>query len=120
MNLITGLTDDAAQQNVITLQDGSTAVLTLNYSGQQSGWFFGVQYPTNGFVLSGQRLCTFPNVLVQFSTQIPFGMACVTLDNVEPTGRETFVDGTTSLYLLNPNDVITVQDVVFLNPLLTT
>lgn len=115
MNLINGLTDDPAQVDTITLPDGSTAVLSLNYSPQQSGWFFGVQYPTTGFVLTGQRLCAFPNILQQFNSQLPFGIACATVGNVEPTGQETFIDGTTDLYLLNSNDCVFVNDVVFLN-----
>ncbi len=115
MNLITGLTDDPAQNATVTLPDGSTAILSLNYSPQQLGWFFGVQYPTNGFNVTGQRLCTFPNVLQQFQNAIPFGVACITVDGSEPTGEETFVDGTTDLYLLNSNDVAYVNDVVFLN-----
>lgn len=115
MNLISGLTDDPAQNVTITLPDGSTAILSLDYSPQQAGWFFGVQYPTNGFNVTGQRLCTFPNVLQQFQNAIPFGMACSTSGDVEPTGQETFVDGTTDLYLLNSNDVAYVNDVVFLN-----
>jgi hypothetical protein len=120
MNQLTGLTDDPAQTNTVTLPDGSTAILSLNYSQQQAGWFFGVQYPTTGFVLNGQRLCAFPNVLAQFSSQLPFGLACVTVNNVEPTGQETFVDGTTDMYLLNSNDCMYCNDVIFLNPSLTT
>ena len=120
MNLLTGLTDDPAQTNTVTLPDGSTAILSLNYSPQQIGWFFGVQYPNSGFVLTGQRLCAFPNTLQQFSSQIPFGLACVTVGNVEPTGRETFVDGTTSLYLLDSNDCVFCNDVIFANTNLTT
>ena len=115
MNLLSGLTDDPAQNVTITLPDGSTAILSLDYSPQQLGWFFGVQYPTNAFAVTGQRLCAFPNVLQQFQNAIPFGMACVTQGGVEPTGQETFVDGTTDLYLLSPNDVVYVNDVVFLN-----
>lgn len=115
MNLLNGITDAPTQSNTLTLSDGSIAVLSLQYSPQQLGWFFGVQYPTTGFELSGQRLTAFPNVLQQFNNQIPFGLACVTQDNVEPTTLETFVDGTTELYLLAPNDVVTVNDVIFLN-----
>lgn len=116
MNILTGLSDDPAQQNTVTLPDGSTAILSLNYSPQQTGWFFGVQYPTTGFVLTGQRLTAFPNILVQFQEQLPFGIACVTQDAVEPTGQQTFIDGTTDLYLLDSNDCAFVNDVVFLNP----
>ena len=120
MTIITGLTDDPAQTNTVILEDGSTAILSLNYSPQQTGWFFGIQYPFNGFVLTGQRLCAFPNVLTQFSSKIPFGIACVTTNNTEPLGQETFVDGTTDMYLLNSNDCVFCNDVIFANTNLTT
>ena len=113
MKLISGLTDSPAQVSQIPLPDGTGATWTLSYRQKQNGWFYALNYPTTGFNVNGNRLVTSPNFLRQYENEIPFGMACATLEAAEPTGQECFVDGTASIYLLSPSDILVQNYTVF-------
>jgi len=111
MNRLSGLSDQPAQVSQLALDDGTLATFALEYRSNQLGWFMNLSY--GGFVLNGQRLVTSPNCLNQYQNQIPFGLMCATVGNVEPLGQEAFVDGTTTLYLLNQQDVVLTSSLFF-------
>lgn len=115
MNSITGLTDQAAQNSFILLDDGSRVELGLYYRPQQCGWFYDLNWPGSPtlpvpFKVTGRRLVAGPNILRQFKKLIPFGFMLFTIDNLEPLGLSCFVDGTADLILLNAEEVLEIEE----------
>ena len=117
MTIITGITDQPKQQTSIVLPDGTKAVLYLEYRPQQNGWYYNLTYGPNTrlvpFVLNGQRLVSSPNIMRQFRNLIPFGIAILTQNNIEPTRQTDFIDGTITMLLLDTADVAQVEAQVY-------
>lgn len=104
MYLIQQITSNPFQQQILTLPDGTTLSLTIYFIPQQYGWFItSLTYKT--FTLQGVRITNSPNILYQFQNQIPFGLACFSSQNREPTQQNDFVSGANILFLLDATDV---------------
>lgn len=104
MNLITNITSDPLQTQLVQLPDGSTFSFTMYYIPMQYGWFF-TNITYNNFILNGVRIVNHPNLLYQYQNQIPFGISCFTLANREPTQQQDFSSGASKLFLLSQQDV---------------
>lgn len=103
---ITQLTANARQQQNIILPDGTTMSFTLYYVPLQLGWFItNLSYPKASFEVNSIRVTTNPNMLYQFKNKIPFGLACFTDGNREPTQQEDFASGASKLYILTQAEV---------------
>lgn len=104
MNKIEKITDDPLQQQTIVLADGTTFSFEMYFIPMQQGWFFtNITYGT--FTLTGLRICVSPNMLYQFQNLIPFGIACFSVGNREPSLQQDFVSGNCQLYLLTQAEV---------------
>ena len=114
-SILTGLTDQPNQEFPITLPDGTTATLDLEFWPQQLGWYYNLTWDgqTPAFGLNGQYLAASPNLLRQWRNVIPFGIAITTLDGQDPTNQEDFVNGNCTLLLLNASDVGMVESTYF-------
>jgi hypothetical protein len=104
MNLIENITTAANQTQSVVLPDGSAFTFTLYYSANQLGWFI-LNFVYNTFVLNGMRITTNPNLLYQYQNQLPFGVACFTVGQREPTQQQDFSSGASNLYLLSQAEV---------------
>lgn len=104
MLLIQQITSDAKQQQTLVLPDGSTVLLQLYYRPMQYGWFVN-ELSYGGFTLYGLRVTNSPNMLHQWKNKLPFGLACYTVDNREPTQQEDFSSGNAKLYILTEAEV---------------
>ena len=111
MNQITGLTDQPKQQTTLVLADGSRVTLLIQYLAQQTAWSVDVTWGT--FIAQGLILVASPNWLRQFRDVIPFGISVLTAGNLDPTDQEVFVNGSASLFLLDPADVTAVEAAVY-------
>lgn len=111
MKLVTGLTDEPKQESTIVLDDGSRVVLLLEFRPNQRGWVYDLTW--GDFELNGRRLVASPNILRQFRERLTFGLAIVTMANVEPLRQGDLADGTALVYLLNAEDVAAVEATVF-------
>ncbi len=70
----------------------------------QYGWFIrSLVY--KGVTINGARITNNPNFLRQFKNQIPFGMACFTEEEREPTLIEDFSSESSKLYILTEAEV---------------
>jgi hypothetical protein len=114
MNLITSISNDPHQRLRLVLADKSRATLTLNYSPQQRGWFFDIEYGGN-FALTGTRLVSSPNLLRQWRHVLPFGLTVLTKGKSEPMRQNDFADETVKLYLIEGDDIITIERKFFQN-----
>ncbi len=111
MKLITAISNDAKQSMNIVLDNGTTVAMTLEYIGSQKGWFASLVYGTiQTFNL--RRVVTSPNMLRAMRSVIPFGLACVTTDGLEPIYIDDFSSGRASLYILNSTDVAYVEQTI--------
>ena len=110
MNKITTITDDANQTMILKLDDGTTVDFTLTYSDQQQGWFYNLTY--GNFSLSGRRIVNSPNLLRAYRQILPFGIAVVTTDEYEPIFLEDFKNKRALFFMLNPTDIIAVEEFI--------
>lgn len=103
MLLVQQITAAALQTQNLTLPDSTIATLTLYFIPMQYGWFItNLTYKT--FVLNGVRITNSPNILLQFQNQIPFGLACYSTNNREPSQQQDFSSGSSQLYLLDQSE----------------
>ena len=101
---IENFTDDTLQNQIFILPDGTQISITFYFMPMQLGWFIR-ELIYNDFVLKGFRITNQPNMLHQFRNQIPFGLACITKDNREPTLQEDFSSLNSILYILTSDEV---------------
>ena len=103
------ITDNAYQQQTLVLPDGESIFIQIEYKPMQYGWFIRrLEYLD--FVINGVRICTSPNLLYAFKNQIPFGLACTTEANNEPTQQQDFSSGRSKLYILTAEEVEALQE----------
>lgn len=104
MDLIQQITSDSLQAQRVVLADGTFFDITINFKPMQLGWY--IQEITYGdFTLHGMRICISPNMFYQFKNQLPFGIACLSVDSREPTLQDDFSSGNVNLYLLSKAEV---------------
>lgn len=113
MILINQVTADSLQQQTLILPDGTSFSLTINFVPMQLGWFItNLSYPANNFILQGVRIVNSPNMLNQFQNQIPFGLACFTNQNREPSQQQDFSSGASQLFILTADEVTQYQELL--------
>lgn len=104
MYQVQNITADAVQQQNLVLPDGTIVSLSLIYITQQYGWFI-TNLTYGSFIINNLRITNSPNMLFQFKNQIPFGLACFSTENREPTQQADFFSGEANLYILTPSEV---------------
>jgi len=114
MNLITNISDEPRQRLRLILADKSRVTLALTYSVRQLGWFFDLEYGEN-FALSGVRMVSSPNILRAWRQILPFGLTVLTKNKSEPMRQSDFADGTVSLYLIEGDDILLIEQQIFQN-----
>lgn len=105
MYLVQQITSDPFQKQTLILPDGTSLGLTLYFRPMQFGWFIN-QLTYMNFTLNGVRITVSPNILNQFRNQIPFGLACYSTQNREPTQQKDFSSGAALLYVLSQEEII--------------
>lgn len=103
MKYLNFFTQDYKQQNTIKLSDGTDFIFTLNYSDQNMGWYFDIEYKTTKAY--NIRLCTVKNILNKWKNIFGFGISCVTDDFSEPWLVQDLESGRVMLYLLEGDEV---------------
>lgn len=98
------ITNDALQKQTLLLQDGSSVKIKMRYSSQQYGWFFD-EISYLDFTLYGVRITNNLNMLMPYRHQIPFGLACISDDDREPTQKDDFASRSSRLYILSDQEV---------------
>lgn len=108
MYKIEGLTEDTNQSINIILEDGTTVTLKISFVPMQYGWFI-KSMTYKEFTLNNFRLVTSINMLNQYRNRIPFGIGCITRDNLEPKLQQDFSSGYAALYILNKDELSEYQ-----------
>lgn len=105
MYAVTQITSDPLQQQALILPDGSSIQIEMYFRQQQQGWFFNSLVYSAGFTINGLRICNSPNLLYQFQNQIPFGLACISVAQREPSLLQDFSSGNSQIFILTPEEV---------------
>lgn len=106
MYLIEGISKYTYQKQRLILPNGDPIFLTIQFKPQQYGWFITeLTYDQTNFALRGARIVVSPNLLFQYKNKIPFGIACFTKNNQEPTQQEDFSSGFAQLQILSEEEV---------------
>ena len=110
-NLINNLTNFADQVTIVQLPDGTTFDFEIIYHGATERWIMNVTY--GDFVVNGVGICCLPNLLRQWVNIIPFGIACVADNAVDPFNIDDFSSGRVLLYVLTPADIASIESTTF-------
>jgi hypothetical protein len=101
---IQNLTSDSRQKQTLVLPDGSQIQISIYFVPMQFGWFI-TSLIYKDFTLNNLRISNSPNMLHQFRNQIPFGLACFSAQNREPSLSDDFSSGASKLFVLDANEV---------------
>lgn len=104
MMRILNLTNNPKQSQVLTLPDGSQIGFTLEFSPLQECWFI-PSLTYRDWILNGLKISCNPNMLYQYRNEIPFGLACFSDGQREPSLQEDFQFGAARLFVLTQNEV---------------
>lgn len=110
MYKINSLASEPKQQITMYIEN-TRIVLTFVYKSNQLGWFFNFEYNDN--VYQNIRLTTSPNILRGYRNWLPFGIACQTMDGLEPLDIDDFTTGYATVYLLTKKDVQTIESLYY-------
>ncbi len=109
MLLIQRIASDALQKQTLVLEDGTALTLTLYFRPLQLGWFIN-ELTYGSFTLQGMRVTNNPNMLNQWRSVLPFGLACYSTANREPSLQQDFSSGASKLYILTQAEVTEYAD----------
>lgn len=107
MLYINKITNAAQQQLILTGIPGLQITMTLRFMPRVQRWVMGVKwqdFEAEGIVLVGSL-----NLLRQFKNTLPFGIACLRADGLDPYQIDDFQNEVANLYLLDSTDVQTVE-----------
>lgn len=100
---ITSITEDAKQKHTLILPSGDFLVLTISFKPLQTGWFID-ELIFKDFTLKNMRICLLPNLLLPYVNKLPFGLACFSDEEREPTFQQDFSSSACTLYLLTEEE----------------
>ena len=107
------ITQEPKQELGLILENGERIVLYIKYIMNFTGWYlisFTYQAKTK---YVNKRITLNPNLLTQFYNLIPFGLACLSNDDVEPTYQDDFSDNRVVLVLTEKTDTATLEEAYF-------
>jgi hypothetical protein len=108
MLYVSGLTNDASQQFNLTGVPGVNVAGTLQFLPRVQRWIIGLTWGT--WTANGIAVVNAPNFLRSFKNVIPFGLACIRTDGLDPFQIDDFANQVANLYLLDSTDVATIEE----------
>lgn len=111
MQEITTLTSSPNQRMSLVLDNNETVDFRLYYLSRQQSWFFDFTYKE--ITVNCSRVVLTPNALRNLRRIIPFGIAFVTEGYVEPFQLTDFSSGRVQMYVLNAEEVETIEQEIF-------
>lgn len=111
MKQITELSSEPKQTIRVLLPTKELLQLNLEFKPNQNGWFFGFTYGAT--TIGNLRLTARMNILREYQNTLPFGLACVTNDGLEPWFLQDFTTGRVKMYVLTPTEVQTIENDIY-------
>lgn len=111
MYLIQNISADPYQKQSLILPNGDRLVLTFYFSSMFYSWYISSMVHKN-LTLNNIRIYNSLNILTQWSNRIPFGIACITQDNREPSLIQDFSSGVSKLYIIDQDEMKTWMEFI--------
>ena len=111
MQKLDGIGAEPNQKLQAQLEDGTIVTLNLRYLGAVQRWVVDINH-ADGMFLS-LNVVVHPNFMRTWRTTIRFGIACVATDGVDPVSLQDFESGRISLYVLNRDEVLQIEQGIF-------
>lgn len=103
MLYINKITKDPQQEINLNGIPGLNIGMTLRFMPRIQSWTMGITY--NGLSYQGIGIVICENLLRQYQADLPFGIACIRADGLDPYTVNDFADQLANLYLLDSSDV---------------
>lgn len=101
------ITDDADQNLIFPLPDGTSVQLEFIYRPGIQRWAMNVVHPL--LTIKGLMLSVQPNILRPWKNLIPFGIAILTATGLDPILATDFLDGSCTVNILSASEVQQVE-----------
>lgn len=111
MKQITTLTSSPNQRHQLILDNNESVDFLLYYSARQQAWYFDFTYKET--TAKCLKVVLTPNALRCFRRTLPFGIGFDTNGSVEPFQLDDFSSGRVKMYVLNSEDVQTIEQEVY-------
>lgn len=99
------ITADPKQKHQVAIPSvGSTFDLSVYFSSMQYGWFIS-ELLYDDYRINNLRICNSLQILFQYRTLLPFGIACISVDDREPMFLQDFIEKKSQLMLLDSSEV---------------
>lgn len=107
MKRIVNISNSPKQKIQLVTDNGDNIEFFLEYKPRVESWFFSFEY--KGINVNNLTVCLHPNILRQFKRIIDFGIGFKSDTKIEPFSIDVFKDGRCSMYLLNEDEVKSVE-----------
>lgn len=107
MKRIVNLSNEPKQRIQLVTDNGDNIDFFLEYKPRVESWFFSFEY--KGIKATNLTVCLHPNILRQFKRNIDFGIGFKSNTKIEPFSIDVFKNGGCSMYLLNEEEVKSVE-----------
>jgi hypothetical protein len=111
MRYLNKIAADGQQKFFLTGNPGPVVTMDLRYLPTQELWMMGLE--RGDFKLGGIIVTASPNILRNYKNIIPFGIACTTVDGLDPYFIDDFSEKKASLYLLSAAEVEEIEEGYF-------
>ena len=111
MKRLTCITNESKQKVQIPLDDGSTIDFYLYFMPTQYSWYFDFTY--NDYTSNGNKVVLTYNSLRHLKNLIPFGIAFLSDDRVEPFSIEDFASERIKIYILDKDEVKEIEEDIY-------
>jgi hypothetical protein len=106
---IQGLTSSPSQSfSIADPNTGESINCTLRYQPRTQEWYIGLAF--RNWEIANLKLTFGPNVLIQYTNSIPFGLSVYTEDRCDPFLINDFVSGRVTLALLTTSEAAYIED----------
>lgn len=108
-------TSEPKQNFIINLENGEVVSLFFWYMAISSSWYL-VSFTYNEKTrYINKRVALNHNLLSSFYNLIPFGLICLSDDNIDPTFLDDFETGRTTLTITAKEETKLIEDALFSN-----
>lgn len=105
---VSSITNDPVQEHEIYLPNGEVLELTLKFIEQQYMWIIeSMTYQDR--VWHGINIVDSINLFQQFSSRMPFGLACFSTNKLGPKFIDDFTDKVSTLYILTEEECAEIK-----------
>lgn len=111
MQQITTLTNSPNQRHQLVLENNESVDFRLYFSARMQAWYFDFTY--NDITVNCSKVVLSPNTLRCLKRLIPFGIGFDADGFAEPFQQDDFSSGRVRMYVLNSEDVETIEQEIY-------